>query len=85
MFFSPDGRDLAYDLPASDTSHQRDVFVLAVDASREIPVVVHSSNDVVMGWSPDGRQLLFASDRRSGAMGLWLRASPIESRRARPS
>jgi Tol biopolymer transport system component len=71
-FFSPDGRDLAYDLPASDTSHQRDVFVLAVDASREIPVVVHPGNDVVMGWSPDGRQLLFASDRRSGAMGLWV-------------
>ena len=26
IFFSPDGRDLAYDLPANDTDHQRDVF-----------------------------------------------------------
>jgi Tol biopolymer transport system component len=71
IFFSPDGRDLAFDLPASDTSHQRDVFVLAVDGSREVPAVVHSGNDIVMGWSPDGKHLLFASDRRSGAMGLW--------------
>jgi Tol biopolymer transport system component len=73
IFFSPDGRDLAYDLPASDASAQRDVFVLAVDGSREIPVVVHPRNDVVMGWSPDGRHILFASDRRS-AMGLWAQA-----------
>jgi Tol biopolymer transport system component len=71
IFFSPDGQDLAYDLPASDTGHQRDVFVLAVDGSREVPAVVHPSNDIVMGWSPDGTHLLFASDRRSGAMGLW--------------
>ena len=67
----PDGRDLAYDLPASDTSHQRDVFVLAVDGSREIPLVVHPANDVVMGWSPDGKHLLFASGRRGGVMSLW--------------
>ena len=74
MFFSPDGRDLAFDLPANDTSNQRDVFVLAVDGSREIPAVVHPGNDVVMGWAPDGTQLLFASDRRSGAMALWAQA-----------
>ena len=71
IFFSPDGRRLAYDLPANDTSNQRDVFVLAVDGSREIPLVAHPANDVVMGWSPDGRHLLFASDRRGGTMGLW--------------
>ena len=52
IFFSPDGHDLAYDLPASDSSDQRDVFVLAVDGSREVPVVVHPSHDIVMGWSP---------------------------------
>jgi Tol biopolymer transport system component len=71
IFFSPDGRDLAFDLPASDATAQRDVFVLAVDGSRQVPAVVHPSNDVVMGWAPDGKQLLFASDRSGGAMGLW--------------
>jgi Tol biopolymer transport system component len=80
IFFSPDGRDLAFDLPASESSFERDVFVLAADGSREIPTVVHPANDIVMGWSPDGRHLLFASDRRGGAMGLW--ALPFLARKA---
>ncbi len=70
MFFSPDSRDVAFDLPVSENSSERDVFVLAVDESREVPAVSHPSNDLVMGWTPDGRHLLFASDR-SSAMGLW--------------
>ena len=70
LFFSPDSKYLAYDLPTSDTENRRDVFVLAIDGSREIPAVVHPSNDVLMGWSPDGRRLLFTSDR-TGSTGLW--------------
>src|SRR5258707_396050 len=30
MFFSPDGKYLGYDRPESDTSRERDVFVLAI-------------------------------------------------------
>lgn len=70
LFFSPDGKYLAYDLPATLNSDRRDVFVLAVDGSREIPAVEHPSDDVVMGWSPDGRYLLFTSNR-TGSPGLW--------------
>ena len=70
MFFSPDGRYLAFDLPANDDTNDRDVFVLAADASGETPAVVNPGDDVVIGWAPDGRQLLFASDR-NGAMSLW--------------
>jgi Tol biopolymer transport system component len=85
IFFSPNGRDLAYDLPANDTSNQRDVFVLAVDGSREVAVVTHPANDAVMGWSPDGKHLLFASDRRGGAMGLWVQAIEDQSPRGTPA
>lgn len=70
MFFSPDGRFLAYDLPAGQSSQQRDVFVLRVDGSAESVAVAHSSSDVVLGWADDGQSLMFASDR-TGAMGLW--------------
>ena len=70
LFFSPDSKYLAYDLPTSDTANRRDVFVLAIDGSREIPAVVHPRNDVLMGWSPDGKRLLFTSDR-TGSTGLW--------------
>jgi Tol biopolymer transport system component len=68
MFFSPDGQCVAYDLALD--GGQRDVYVMAADGSREIAAVVDPNQDIVMGWSPDGRYLLFASDR-SGSMGLW--------------
>jgi Tol biopolymer transport system component len=70
IMFSPDGRYLAYDLPASDTDNRRDVFILATDGSREVKAVADPGNDVVMGWSADGSALLFSSDR-TGTVGLW--------------
>jgi Tol biopolymer transport system component len=68
--FSSDSKYIAYDLPASDAADQRDVFVLAIDGSRETPVVVHNADDLVVGWSPDGKHLLFSSDR-TGSKALW--------------
>lgn len=79
IFFSPDGRYIAYDLPVTDTSDEGRVFVLAIDGSRETAVVEDRSRNVIMGWSPDGRQLLFASDR-TGSMALW--ALPVGDGRA---
>jgi Tol biopolymer transport system component len=71
MFFSPDGKYLGFDAPVGQSgSDQRDVFILAVDGSRQIPAVVGPSNDTMMGWSPDGKHLLFASDR-GATIGLW--------------
>jgi Tol biopolymer transport system component len=70
IFFSPDGRYLAYDLMTSDARDERHLFTMAVDGSREVAAVAHPSQNIVMGWSADGTQLLFASDR-SGSFGLW--------------
>jgi Tol biopolymer transport system component len=70
MSFSVDGKYLAYDLPANDASDQRDIFVLAIDGSRETAAVDHPANDTLAGWTPDGTSLLFASDRR-GSSDLW--------------
>jgi Tol biopolymer transport system component len=55
---------------AGDTTNDRHVFVMAVDGSRETAAIEHPSQNKVMGWSPDGTALLFASDR-SGSIGLW--------------
>jgi Tol biopolymer transport system component len=74
VFFSPDSRYIAFDLPASETSPQHDIFVIAIDDRREVPAIVHAASESVVGWSPDGRQLLFSSDR-TGSVGLW--AQPI--------
>jgi Tol biopolymer transport system component len=68
--FSPDGKYIAYDRVASEESAQRDVFVLPVNGASEIPAVVNNANDLLMDWSPDGKWLLFTSDR-AGSVGLW--------------
>jgi Tol biopolymer transport system component len=70
LFFSPDSQHLAYDLQARADAAQRDVFVLAADGSRETATVVHEASDNIIGWSPDGRWLLFSSDR-TGSWDLW--------------
>jgi len=70
IFFSPDSKYIAYDLSASDTSEERDVFVMRIDGSRETAAVIHPSQNVIMGWSPDGAHLLFASDR-TRSIALW--------------
>ena len=71
MRFSPDGRYIVYDFPPEEDSPQRDIFLLATDGSREIPLVQHPADDLVLGWAPDGQRILFASDR-TGTLGAWL-------------
>lgn len=77
---SSDGKYLAYDLPAGEDVDQSDIYIIAVDGSRETPVVVHPANDKVLGWSPDGGYLLFKSDR-GGSNGVW--ALPVADGRSR--
>lgn len=70
-FLSPDGRYVAFDRPAAQPGAAgRDVFVLAVDGGEPFPAVVNPGFDAAAGWTPDGRSLLFVSDR-AGSNGLW--------------
>ncbi len=68
--FSPDGRFIACDYPPGDDPKNRDIFLLAVDGDQEIPLVQHPADDRILGWVPDGKGVLFASDR-SGQWGVW--------------
>src|SRR5207249_1958236 len=68
--FSPDGRCIAYDARQQDSDNS-DIFLLAADGSREIRLVEHPADDQLLGWTPDGNYILFASDR-SGTMSAWL-------------
>lgn len=68
--FSPDGRYVAYDVVVDEKTRQRDIFLLSTDATRESRAVDDPSNDVVAGWSPDGRFLLFVSSR-SDTPAIW--------------
>jgi Tol biopolymer transport system component len=71
MSFSPDGRYIVYDFPPQEDIPERDIFVLATDGSGEGRLVEHPANDFVMGWAPDGRHVLFGSDRM-GTVGAWV-------------
>ncbi len=70
MAFSPDGRYVAFEhFPETDSS-RRDIRVISTDGSKEIPAVVHAADDGLVGWLPDGKRLLFTSDR-TGRLELW--------------
>ncbi|MGH2620990.1 MAG: TolB family protein, partial [Anaerolineales bacterium] len=71
VWFSPDGRYIAYDYPPRQDSDNRDVFLLSAQGGREVPLVEHPADDLLLGWTPDGNHLLFASDR-SGSMSAWM-------------
>jgi len=71
MSFSPDGRFVAYDLSPHGGWYPRDIFAVPVDGGPEIPLVQHPANDLLLGWTPDGRGVLFASDR-SYHWDLWI-------------
>jgi Tol biopolymer transport system component len=70
MRFSPDGDFIAYDFIQQNGSFQRDINLLARDGSLETSLVQHPSNDIFLGWMPDGKSILLASDR-SGVLGAW--------------
>lgn len=69
--FSPDGQYLAYDLRPGPGSPELDIYLLAADGSGEITAVGGPGNDRLLGWAPDGRSILFHSDR-SGTPGIWM-------------
>ena len=70
MDLSPDGRWIAYDCPQDETSRKSDIVILAAGGSREPSVLKHPANDRLLGWTPGGDSVLFASDR-SGSWDAW--------------
>ncbi len=63
MSFSPDGRYIVYDLPPEEFSKNPDIFLMPTSGGHEISLVKHPAYDKVLGWAPDGKNILFASDR----------------------
>ncbi len=68
--FSPDSRYIVYDYQAHEDSPERDIFLLSSDGSLDIPLIEHPADDYVLGWDPDRKGILFASDRR-GTWDAW--------------
>ena len=67
---SPDGRQVVYGYFQAENTTKRDIFLIDLEGGGEWPLVEHPADDRVMGWSPDGRRVLFVSDR-TGDWGAW--------------
>jgi Tol biopolymer transport system component len=66
---SPDGRYIVY-VSMQDPNQVSDLFLLPVDGGSEVRLSTEKSRMRLFGWDPDGRSVLFTSDR-SGAIDLW--------------
>jgi Tol biopolymer transport system component len=69
--FSPDGKYIVYDLLQSQDTAKGDIFLLSVDGEQDVPLIEHPADDRIIAWTPDGKGLLFLSDR-TGSRDAWL-------------
>jgi len=68
--FSPDGRSVAFSFVREGTPPHGDVFLMTADGRNEVVVAGHPAEDRLLRWTPDGRSLVFLSDR-SGTWDIW--------------
>jgi Tol biopolymer transport system component len=69
--FSPNGKHIAFDHVQDEESGQHDISVMNRDGSNQQCLISHPAHDAVLAWTPDGKYLLFSSDR-DGTQGLYL-------------
>jgi len=68
--FSPDGRFVAFSNAGEGSPLHSDLFLMTADGRNGVVVAGHPAEDQLLGWTPDGRSLLFLSDR-SGTWDIW--------------
>lgn len=69
--FSPDGKYIAFSFLQDEDTQNRDIFLMSVDDKHETLLIDHPMNDSLLGWSPDGKWILFASNR-TGSTDAWV-------------
>jgi serine/threonine-protein kinase len=67
---SPDAGLVAYDLPTTAGDVDRDLYICDAVTGRAAPLLVEPANDLAPVWTPDGRGVVFSSNR-GGNLGLW--------------
>jgi Tol biopolymer transport system component len=70
MRFSRDGQYIAYGWPQEENAAENDIFLMPADGGQEIALIRHPADDWPLGWLPDGKGILFASDR-TGSLDMW--------------
>lgn len=74
--FSPDGQWIAF---TGEYDGKLNVYVLAATGGTPRRVTYHDGPDTALGWTPDGKNILFASPREAIAFGIQrLYTIPVE-------
>ena len=73
--FSPDGKWIAF---SANYDGNRDVFVIPATGGEPRRLTWHPGQDGAMGWTPDGKKVLFVSDRDAYADSTRFYTVPVE-------
>ncbi len=75
---SDDGRYVVYDYPEQDGAADHDLYVLDAHTGEQWPLDVSPGHDISPFWTPDGRAVVFLSDRNRNP-SIWV--IPVENGR----
>ncbi len=73
--FSPDGKWIAF---SANYDGNRDVFVMPATGGEPKRLTWHPGQDGALGWTPDGKKVLFVSDRDAFADTTKFYTVPVE-------
>jgi len=73
--FSPDGKWIAF---GGEYDGNRDVYVISAEGGTPRRMTWHPAQDVPVSWTPDGKRILFVSDREKYADFTRLYTVPVE-------
>lgn len=71
LSLDPTGRYLAYDIESGKETPEHAIHLLSTRSGHDTVVLGGAADNRFLGWSPDGRNLLFRSNCKSG-MDAWL-------------
>ena len=70
LALSPDNQYIAYEAKDPQGLDKYDIFLFDMDKKSET-ALQHPADDRLFGWTPDGKHILFVSDR-SGTWDIWI-------------
>ncbi|MEN4013942.1 MAG: hypothetical protein ROW48_18075 [Bellilinea sp.] len=77
--WSPDGQRIVYQMRYGG---QYEIYTMNADGSNPTRLTRHSAYDGMPSWSPDGKQILFVSDRLDGHYYVWVMNADGSNQRA---
>ena len=71
--FSPDGKTLAYQ---ANYDGNTDIYTMSINGGVPSRVTGHGMNETLLGWTPDGQHLIYASSAAVSYTHLTLPTTP---------